>query len=272
MKTKHNKSFGALVAGFLIVTGTYNAVVINSESRIDGSDIRFVKRLDELHGVTKPGRLVAASIQWQKLAPAQVAMIPKKDIIQTVSYKEAAPSNDVASATEAPTEAAVKEDLNLSLTEVVNPKKWQQGLTTAQFNGSLSTREGTIESLSVALPNGEGVSVSFSEMSGNVFEYDLDGEVYSGMMYQVDQLTYMVTLTNGPLEGTRLRFAGQPNVEQEQAQEAVADAAEISRDANQDMYDGQVQEPTESAQADMDYQKQGLELQAQAQAEMGQGV
>jgi len=38
-----------------------------------------------------------------------------------------------------------------------------------------------------------------------VFEYDINGEIYSGMMYQVDQKSYMVALTNSPLEGTRLR-------------------------------------------------------------------
>ena len=50
----------------------------------------------------------------------------------------------------------------------------------------------------------------------NVFEYDVNGEVYSGMMYQVDQNAYMVTLTNGPLEGTRLRFSAQQSAEEQQ--------------------------------------------------------
>ena len=74
-------------------------------------------------------------------------------------------------------------------------------------------------SLNVSLPNNESVTVSFSEMNGNVFEYDIDGEVYSGMLYQVDQTAYMVTLTNGPLEGTRLRFVGEPSQEQVAATE-----------------------------------------------------
>jgi hypothetical protein len=62
-----------------------------------------------------------------------------------------------------------------------------------------------IENLIVSLPQGEGITVSFSELAGNVFEYDINGEIYSGMMYQVDQKSYMVALTNSPLEGTRLR-------------------------------------------------------------------
>jgi hypothetical protein len=110
--------------------------------------------------------------------------------------------------------AAVTEELNLNLVEVINPKKYQNGITGSQFSGSLTTSNGTIDSLSVSLPNSEGLTVSFSEMNGNVFEYDLEGEIYSGMLYQVDQSSYMVTLTNGPLEGTRLRFVGEPSQEQ----------------------------------------------------------
>src|SRR5690606_5377797 len=95
-------------------------------------------------------------------------------VLQPASVKEEAPVEVIA-------EAAVKEDLNLSLTGVINPKKWQQGLNNTQFSGSLTTNQGVIETLEASLPNGEGVSVSFSEMTGNVFEYDLNGELYSGM-------------------------------------------------------------------------------------------
>lgn len=195
------KITSALVAAFFIVTGTYNAVVINSDSHID-SDVKFVKRLDEVYGIVKPGREVAASITWQKLSREEVKEIKRyapvsKSLVAVASNSEAV---------EAAPQAAVQEELSLNLVEVVNPKKYAQGLGTDKFSGNLQTNNGVIESLSVSLPNGEGVSVSFSEMSGNVFEYDFGGDLYSGMMYQVDQNSYMVTLTNGPLEGTRLRF------------------------------------------------------------------
>lgn len=203
---------------FFVVTGTYNAIVINSESHINGADMRFVKRLDELNGIVEPGRLVATGINWQKLPTQTIQKNPfQAPVIQEVKT--------VASAGSAPVQetpaAAVTEELNLSLVEVINPKKWQSGLPVDQFSGSLTTANGTIDSLNVSLPNGEGVTVSFSEMNGNVFEYDIDGEVYSGMLYQVDQSAYMVTLTNGPLEGTRLRFIGEPTQEQVAASEQV---------------------------------------------------
>lgn len=208
-----NKFFAFTFTAFFVVTGTYNAVVINSESHLTGSEVKFVKRLDEIYGVTVQGREVANSVSWQKLASAPKLAL-RKEIIQTVSNKVAAPETSVPD--ESIPVAAVQEDLTLSLVEVINQKKWQNGLPNTQFSGSLVANNGVIEELSVALPNGEGVSVSFSEMTGNVFEYDLNGELYSGMMYQVDQYAYMVTLTNGPLEGTRLRFSAQSAESQQQ--------------------------------------------------------
>jgi hypothetical protein len=223
MKTaKHTKKiFLAVALGLFVVTGTYNAIIINSESHLTSSDVKFVKRLDEVYGVTIAGREVAASMSWQKLSPHRIAtkkMLPNIAAVSSTSSPTAMPSEEIVPS------AAVQEELELSLVEVINPKKWQQGLAATQFDGSLSTNNGVIESLSVSLPNDEGVSVSFSEMTGNVFEYDLNGELYSGMMYQVDEKSYMVTLTNGPLEGTRLRFsASAPAEEQAQAQETLAE-------------------------------------------------
>ena len=212
---KKSKFLVFSLAALFIATGTYNAVVINSDSFINNSHVRFVKRLDESYGVTVQGREIAASVKWHKLSP-------KKEIAKSVEEVE------VISRPSAPVEsipaALVQEQLTLSLVEVINPKKWQKGITSANFSGSLYANNGVIEELSVYLPDGEGVSVSFSEMTGNVFEYDVNGELYSGMMYQVDQHAYMVTLTNGPLEGTRLRFSSQNAADQQlQVQNTLAD-------------------------------------------------
>jgi hypothetical protein len=70
-----------------------------------------------------------------------------------------------------------------------------------------------------------------------VFEYDQNGETLSGLLYQVDQNTYMVTLTNGPFEGTRLRFTQETQVE-EAPEVAPAPAAEPTQEVasqSQDM-------------------------------------
>jgi hypothetical protein len=270
-----------LTFGFLVVTGTYNAIVINSESAINGSNVRFAKRLDEVYGVIVSKREVAASMQWQKLSIKQAsvvrAQIAKADkVLQPNSVKDEAPVEVVA-------EAAVKEDLNLSLTGVINPKKWQQGLNNTQFSGSLETNQGVIESLNASLPNGEGVSVSFSEMTGNVFEYDFNGELYSGMMYQESEQAYVVTLTNGPLEGTRMTFTGQPSQESLRQQEDQKIELAQSSDAEagyyqeqvpavavaQDVQEVPVQDPYTQNLADQDLYAQEQGVQDQAMNEGG---
>lgn len=190
------KHITALAVFVLMLVGTYNALVINTHSDITSGEIRFVKRLDESYGVVTPGRIIANSVAWKKL-PALPQLtkktIKKYDSRNSKIQEESAP-------------ASILEELELSLVDVDNSKKWKKRLTPADFSGSLSTKDGIIETLSVSLPNGEGINVSFTEMSGNVFEYDYNGELYSGLFYQIDENTYMVTLSNGPLESTRLRF------------------------------------------------------------------
>lgn len=216
MKTENKKikNMGLAFFGLFVLVGCYNAFVINSDSHLSEQDPRFMKRLDEMNGVTVPGRAMAGNLAWKKLDTKRI--IARDQQLQ----KLAGIKND-----NAPTQndEAPKEDLNLSLVEVINTKKYEAGLVADQFNGSLSSSNGIIENLIVSLPQGEGISVSFSELAGNVFEYDINGEIYSGMMYQVDQKSYMVTLTNGPLEGTRLRFSSElPAVQQIETQEALA--------------------------------------------------
>ena len=270
---KSRKFYVGLTLGFLCVTGSYNAFVINSESIISGNDIRFAKRLDEVYGVVVSKREVANSMAWQKLSVRQAAIYKNTGALSVPSFK-ALGASDEAQQSEGYTQAAVQEELSLNLTGVINPKKWQQGLNNSQFSGNLSTNQGVIESLSVSLPNGEGVSVSFSEMSGNVFEYDFNGELYSGMMYQENQNSYVVTLTNGPLEGTRLTFTGEISTDSQSGQpiesenvvadnnntEAIsgleqgnpqAEAAQIENLGAQDIYaqeQGQLDQAPEQAQ------------------------
>lgn len=208
-----NKRKGLFFLGVFLLTvaGTYNAVVINGDSGIQGEDIRFAKRLDEVYGIVTPGRHIAAAKTWKKL--------PKQISIHSVEKQR--PSTQESPKIAAPVTASIQDELNLNLQAVDHPKKWAKGLPQGEFSGNLQTADGIIENLSVSLPGGDSISVSFVEMSGNVFEYDLSGEVLSGIIYQVDQSTYMVTLSNGPFEGTRLRFTGANEAETE-ATEAVA--------------------------------------------------
>lgn len=218
MKKSSKKITLFVTLGLFVLTGTYNALVINADS--DMKDVKFAKRLDEVYGIVKEGRQIAGFSSWQKLnAPkkmekiviASAAVEAKKSIVND-TFSEPAP------------EASMQEQLSLNLVEVSHPTKWQQGLKENQFRGSLSTNNGVIEELNVSLPGVPALSASFSEMTGNVFEYEMNGEVFSGLMYQVNQNAYMVTLTTGPLEGTRLRFSTTSTEEEQQkTQEVLAE-------------------------------------------------
>ncbi len=214
---KNTKNFALLTLGVFVLVGTYNAVVFNSKSDLSDYEGKLVKRLDEVYGVTVKGRKIAAST-WKKIPDA-----PLKEV-QTILTPTVAKESSPETAPALVPEPAIQEELALSLVEVINPTKWKEGLSTKDFNGSLTTNSGVIENLIISLPDTERLSISFSELTGNVFEYDLNGSIYSGMMYQVDQNSYMITLTNGPLEGTRLRFS---SVEQSQNQETLAQVNHI---------------------------------------------
>ncbi|MES2528530.1 MAG: hypothetical protein V4598_15710 [Bdellovibrionota bacterium] len=187
---KHLKKIVGLGLGAFVLLGIVNAFVIGHDSQLDGK-ITYVKGLDEMYGDVQPGRILATNSSWKK--------IESTDFKNTVAQADFDHSQG-----EAP--AAIDEELKLDLVEVINPKLWSRGLPSSDFEGDLETSSGRISSLSINLPGREEISISFAEMNGNVFQYDYAGEIYSGMLYQVDPKSFMVTLTNGPLEGTRLRF------------------------------------------------------------------
>ena len=237
LRHKLKQIMTGLTFGFLVVTGTYNAIVINSESGISSDNMRFAKSIDEVYGTALSRREVAAAMPWQKLSIKQASIFrvrnkrnKRLDKLKESSSVALSGSESFASEAPAQSQAAVQDDLSLNLTAVINPKKWKEGLNNSQFSGTLAANSGVIESLSVSLPNGEGISVSFSEMTGNVFEYDLGGDLFSGMMYQDNQNSYVVRLTNGPLEGTLLTFTGEPTfesqIQQEDSQRALAESSE----------------------------------------------
>lgn len=198
MKMKQTKKITIIALSFLAMVGSYNAIMINSESNLSGSS--HFKRLDEMFGVVTLGRAPAVNAKWAKIT---------KTIKATTEVKIASATQVIAEDPSEAPQAAIEAMLDLRLVEVINPKKWENGVKPTEFKGSIATNNGIIENLSASLPEGLNVDIAFSEMTGNTFEYDLNGEVYTGMMYQVDQASYMITMTNGPLEGTRLKFAGE---------------------------------------------------------------
>ncbi len=214
-----------LSLGF-IVLGVYNSVVINSDAFMDSQNVKFVKRLDEINGITTKGRQLAHAGEWVKLKSASQNTVKAPLVQDNLNLKASSSRKEViASSNLESTEpqAAIQEDLSLELVEVFNAKKYQQSLKSTDFNGLLVATDGVIDSISVSLPNSESISISFAQMVGNVFEYDYNGQVLSGMLYQMDKTSYMVTLTNGQFEGTRLKFQAKA-----EAQEDVGNSSEDS--------------------------------------------
>ncbi len=196
---KSKRQVSALLGVSFVVLGAYNSVMVNSDAFMDSDGLPFIKRLDEINGEVRVGRQMANAApggRWINLASA-----PQKEEAAPVVVS-AAPVAVSEAVSENP--AAIVAELNLELTEVFNAKKYPQG--TKEFAGNLAARDGVLEAISVELPQGESFTVSSAQLTGNVFTYDIDGEDFSGMMYQMDEHSYMVTLTNGPLEGTRLKF------------------------------------------------------------------
>lgn len=190
--TKNKKMAGFILASFAVI-GIYNAVVFNSDSSI--SDVKFVKRLDEVYGVTTPGRKVASNVTWQKLE--KKAVVENEVVADRIEVVETAP---VAT-------AAITKSLNLNLVQVENIKNANE------FSGTIVTSNGVIDSLNIELPEGKEIFLSSANMNGNVFEYTQDGEVRSGLFYQVEKNKYMITLSNGPFEGARFTFSKGAKVE-----------------------------------------------------------
>ena len=211
MKTKTNKNIAYMIAGLFLLIGSYNAIFINSDSHLAHMAPSYSKRLDEVYGVVTAGRSFATTTSWKKL---NVSKSPK--IKKNLKKEVVANSSEVAPTFVIEDEAVLQNELSLKLVEVVHPTKWKNGLANTEFSGAIQTNNGVIETLNISLPQDENISVNYAAMTGNVFEYDMNGEVYSAMIYQVDQNSFMVTLSNGPLEGVRLRFAGELVAEEAQ--------------------------------------------------------
>jgi len=212
--------FSSLAATSLMLgLGVYNALFINSTSFMDQKHIVFIKRIDEING-----RLIAAQkpMKWEELAqPVQKITKPavanKMAVVKNVASKVVKAQNAVEQQNQV-VEAVIKNDLDLSLNEFFNSAKMEKH-SAGDYSGHLVASNGMIESLEVSTPDGE-VYISQVEMRGNTFEYEADGQKQSGMIYEVAQGSYMVTLTDGPLAGTRMKFSG--NVDGSEVAEAPA--------------------------------------------------
>lgn len=238
-----------LSAGFLGLA-TYSNLSINSYDFMNDNEIKFVKRIDELNGKTV--RNVASLKPFTLFGETKETVMPKiakmqKNIFKSFTAEAAVNLPTFTRGIQKPVdpncaEAVIKQELDLTLTEVYSPKKFQTALTKAQFDGSLNANNGVIDSLEARLPGNETVSMNSVKMCGNLFTYEISGEKYSGMIFTTDNKSFMVSLTEGPYDGTRFKF-DVVNAVEEVASNNVdqpADAQDYAQNDNQ-MNDGQDQ-------------------------------
>ncbi len=198
---------------------------IKSEDFMNDNEIKFVKRIDELNGhmVRSVASLRPINLIKSEVKKEEVKALPviSRSMVNFNAPVPVINRGEVAKSEKAPkVKAAISQDLDCALTEVYSPKKYQNALTKNQFEGSLRTANGVIESLEVRLPNNEVVSIDGAKMVGNLFTYSLNGEKLNGMIFTTDNKNFMVSLTDGPFADTRFKF--ETNNQEESSNDNVA--------------------------------------------------
>lgn len=101
--------------------------------------------------------------------------------------------------------AFIQDDLSLELAEFYNAKHFKKVLKGNEVEGNLVMSNGTIDLLEVYLPDDKEIVSEFLQVNGNVFSYSHEGQTFSGMIYQSSK-EYVVSLVNGPYQGTKMKF------------------------------------------------------------------
>jgi hypothetical protein len=247
------KSVSILFSVVLAALGSYNAVFLNSLEFMQDTDIKFAKRLDEINGrivaAQSPQRKWVDLVAVQEEAPVKKVKKSKK---RRIVLKKKKKSKKKVAKVQKKVEPVISNDLDLQLVEIYNAKKFKRTLRRDEFSGELYSANGVIDNLVVNLPDGDAIEVSYAQMSGNVFNYEQNGKNLSGMMYEVGRGTYMVTLTNGPYSGTRMKFKSD-NLEMIAPAQATVAGTKTWADENygnsggyaQDEYDRELREQEE---------------------------
>ena len=103
--------------------------------------------------------------------------------------------------------AVIPEEMNLTLVMA------SFGNGTLELNsGGLITKNGIIENLSFSIGDDLEVDVFNIELAGNTFNYVVDGEEISAMIYQTNDIDFVVTISSGTYAGLRMHFTGSDRV------------------------------------------------------------
>ena len=204
MKTKAYLST-ALVSSVVLTIAIASTYFLTSYTAKVSSEetAGIVRRLDDM------GDDAEAKIVWDKINAEAERLIERPVQREVIANAKRSEVSQVERQPVLASAFAGVEEVDLKLADALNTKVFKRALRENEFSGSLSFRDGNIESLSFELPGGLAIDLSYAQMEGNTFAFDHEGVACRGVVFstgQGKQRVFMVTLTGGRLEGTRLRF------------------------------------------------------------------
>lgn len=114
--------------------------------------------------------------------------------------------------------AIINSDVSVSAAEFYHPKL-SSVLSGSAISGYLEVEDGQVKGLSVNINSDKTkdlgiqmISMGESDLQGNIFVYEIEGQSYTGTIYPTSPNEYMVSFVNGPWNGSRVKFSGQGNV------------------------------------------------------------
>jgi hypothetical protein len=148
-------------------------------------------------------------------------------------------------------------DISVSAAEFYHPQL-TAALSGSDVSGYLEVQSGEVKGLSVQI-NGDKtknigiqmITTGESEIQGNIFVYDIEGQSYTATIYPTSPNEYMVSFVNGPWNGARVKFATQAQGIEQQESQIVDDNSYTAPDVefvNREWASSEQQEVTDEIQ------------------------
>lgn len=188
-----------VLATAVLLNGFFNSSEMENKA-LATLDAQSIKRIDELNGDFQRGERRFIEVEAPKAEKVEEVIVVevektevKKEVKRVIrEYKL--------------TEPAIRNDVDLQLVEYYNPNGAGKVLYQDQIEGQLVVRSGEITDLSFSLDEDSQVRLDSDEFKGNNFSYYAEGERFEGQVYPISRTSYMLTLTNGPHSGVRMKF------------------------------------------------------------------
>lgn len=174
-------------------------------------------------------QLAQTSEQIDVVAPekSQNTLIHHHDVVQNISAEIRSQENSSEHQNDY---VVINSDVSVSAAEFYHPKL-ATVLSGNAISGYLEVQNGEVKGLSVNINSDKAndigilmISMGESQLQGNIFVYEIDGQNYTGTIYPTSVNEYMVSFVNGPWNGARVKFTSQE--QQEAPAESVADGSE----------------------------------------------